>query len=463
MSELGWTHAGARVLVTAALVLIGPRTVICAPDDQVAVTPEIVLVRGDGTTEAIPVSAVQWPLDADGRDVRGSATTFAVGPRVEAVVFATEDLRAAARRVRVRVPRPLTPTLSIRIPTADHPSLREVALEVVDPTTNAPVLGATLEWDEMAANPATQSADEKGLIRIASAGRVSGFERLMRSKAILHAPGRRALGIGGRAVKDGDVPDADEFERRLALRPTRVELVARERAESLEERTILLADAGGAPVVGALVWIGSPVCTKDPMSGLFHLADGGDGFRRSGADGSVRFPMLGTVGIEVRLRDVSSLYGGVPIASYALDLALCPMDVPRALRLPAIADLELTLDGVPDGVTLVGSTDRWGLARTPLDGTVAPVMFDPGIEARWKERCDAVIPAFEFDARTELRATSPVYRRPILVGRATTIYLEPAPWTPEAAAEEPRSIIVTPARAGRLALIRRWADLPIGR
>lgn len=97
------------------------------------------------------------------------------------------------------------------------------------------------------------------------------------------------------------------------------------------------------------------------------------GFRRADAEGLLSFPIRDVVGIEVRRR-------GEPVASWLLARDSWPASGPRDLRLPAVADVELTVLDLPDGQSGAWSLDPLGAKRTPLDASATEATTDPDVE-----------------------------------------------------------------------------------
>jgi hypothetical protein len=376
------------------------------------------------------------------------------------VVLTTKDPQAAIDRVFVRVPSSAPFAVEAHVPALDDPRLAEAVLEVVDATTREPIPDAVVEWDPVVSPLVTQRGDSRGRVKVAIPhvvrGGLAALRALQSSRVCVHAPGFRPSAQGPSNGLEGDPITFPEAVLREWLdRGTwRVALERLPADEGYVEREVRLTDSSGAPVAGAFVFVvrdfppqavrvlrelGAAVSSED-----FTFSHG---FRRSGRDGVIRFPMLERVGLEMRV-------GGVPFAAWGLSKEEWPAEGPRDLRVPDRSDVEISIAGLPDPGGLSWSRDRLGAARTFADGpTDGRRLVLDGPAARDVEAGAEFFVWYLDSAGGRFDSYQGSIRIPLAVGSPTRLYLD--------SGRETRVLDVTPATAGGTKVTRTWGDLPL--
>ncbi len=365
----------------------------------------------------------------------------------QVVHVSTQDPRAVVPGAYARVPDPVPSTIVVQVPARDDPRVVTLVVEVVDAATGAPLRDAALDDEDRAAE--TLRADEAGRIHIgpragAAETDVPGLARWYGMACTVHAPGHRAWGQRTRAwaprkdVAAGEAP-AEEMQAFLERGTIRVALAPI--PDGLVQRRLRILTADGAPAAGALVAISH--AWPEALGASARIDEATEGSRRVPADGEVIFPMATIVGIDV-LRDDE------PVAAYLLHRDGWPESGPRVLRLPPLADVEITIEGLPAGQDAWFGADALGAARTPADGPAFPVIRDTEAERSAKER-SLVLMTGSREVNGGLPSTNPVIRFAMPVGTRKTLRV----WFPVVR----RQFDVEARVPGPLRLVRNWADL----
>ena len=408
------------------------------------------------------------PLEIEGLRVRDRAISveeFREGGRLIRarpgwqVYVSTSDARAACPAISVRVPNAVPPVLVVHMPSKDDPRLRSLTLEVVDSASGAPLPDAVWESGGEEQPPRHLHADVAGRIAFADPREEAGDRalpvlRLAASHGYVFAPGH--LGFPGRALPVVEWPLKDEWpyvdgdsldvllDRGTWL--TRLEPLP----PAFNDRSVRILDASGRPVAGAVLYVNFPVIWNGPD----RRAPWGDGIRRTDGDGVARFPAPSIVGLDAYL-------SGVLIASWGLSRDAWPPAGPRDLRLPALADVEVVLEGLPETGRVEWMFDPWGSARLPTGGPpLIQAWFDPGVLDALKRQAGQFLPLAHGDGAGVLAPGTSTLRFPLPVGTGKTLHFVFHPEDPEDRQKiESRTLNVRADRLGSLAISRRWANL----
>jgi hypothetical protein len=172
-----------------------------------------------------------------------------------------------------------------------------------------------------------------------------------------------------------------------------------------------------------------------------------DGVRRVGPTGEIAFPMQEVVGLDVRK-------GNLPLLSYLLTADRWPTSGAREIRLPPLADVEVTLLEAPDALDgeWMDAADVLGAARAPLDGPIHPPEGDAEAATQLESQSLGVSVGL-VGVRGPLAAKTATARLSVPVGRTFALRLRYG--------EQNRVFEFKPQKAGPLSLSARWGDLRI--
>ncbi len=304
----------------------------------------------------------------------------------------TKDPRALVSRIYVALADPAPDTLVVRFPAVSDSRLDPLVLEILEAKSETPIRGATLEWQWPGTRIATMTADSAGRIPIATTTGADGVaEQGIHAFIVrgftLHAPGLRSTGrfawrepsaTGGDL--DGlpiglDQADVDAWSER-GMWIVRLDRLP----EYAESRTLRVLHDDGRPAIGALVYL-SAVAPSRVLKALGAAVTPNDvdfGLRRVGADGVIEYGARDRTAMEVFIENC-------PVGVFALSRDRWPASGPREVRLAPLADVTLTIDGIPDDKPASWMFDPLGSARTPADGSTVPITWDDGFDPKTRE------------------------------------------------------------------------------
>lgn len=429
------------------------------------------LVKADGSTEEIAISET-WYIGNRRRVDADHPAAIAALPGHGLTVM-TEDARAAFPGLFARVPDSASGVLVLRMPSADHPRLASLVLEVVDAGTSAPIPGARIEWepDSPVQSPGVADAAGRAVLVMPTSNveRADLFTGLWGRLICVHASGYRAHGgwraLGALRKELVPVVDATAAESWLETGTYRIRL-HREVESASEpppkewasvERSVRFVDGADRPLVGAYVAVLrhlSPQATENVrILGAAVAADMTQGFRRTDADGVISAPMANLMALELRI-------DGVPFAAWGVAAEGWPASGPRIIRVPDACDLDVAVAGLPAGAAASWGLDMLGACRTFADGPCEGryVAYDPAV-AR-DVAAGGTSPAWLLDTRGgALDGANPTIHLRLAVGNPCRI-LVTVQGAPSESESGTRVLDVRPDRAGAVRLVCRWDELP---
>jgi hypothetical protein len=350
------------------------------------------LVSLDSEPEEIAITHVYYRGNTWAGATMPGGRPIEVAPNRILTVF-TADPRAAIGGVVFRVPDPVPTVLVGHVLAASDPRLASrLVVEIVDEKTRAPIPHATVQFEQD--DRPTVEADEAGrFVFYGDDGRAAKpplFQWLFHTSRSVHARGyvadARSHGIWGPpSDKDAALRGFPEEELRDWLEHGVLRLALEPLGDGWREWEVRLLDAKGKPAAALLVLpsapypkaLGAAVTAREVFAG---------GMRRTTADGLVSFPVregTSVVGLDVAM-------GGRLVAAYLLHVGGWPASGPRELRLPALAEVEVVLEGAPTDTEIAYFADPLGWARAPADGPAFPLTEDPEARRIVEERRLAV-------------------------------------------------------------------------
>ena len=430
------------------------------------------LVKADGSTQEIAISEIY---------------SMGVGTRVDAdhpaeiearpghgVTVRTEDARAAFPVLFARVPDPAPGALILRMPSADHPRLASLVLEVVDAGTGAPIPSARIEWepDSPVQSPSTSDAAGRAVLVVpdSKVERAALFAGLAGELVCVHADGYRMYGawraFDGSRKELAPAVDATAAESWLETGAYRIRMHREVESGSTPtpkewvsvERSVRFVDGSDRPLVGAYVAVLRHLPPKAMenvrlLGAAVTASDITQGFRRTDADGVIRAPMASLMALELRI-------DGVPFAAWGVAAEGWPESGPRIIRVPDACDLDVAVVGLPAGAAASWGLDTLGAARSLGDGPCEGrhVTYDAAV-AR-DVSAGGMSPAWLCDTRGgALDAADSTIHLRLAVGNPCRV-LVTVRGAPSPSDEGTRVLEVRPDRAGAVRLVRRWDELP---
>jgi hypothetical protein len=390
----------------------------------------LVLDDGGRDGEEIAITAVATSLVVISPDSAGVRQIPSLPPGSQ-VVLSTADPRAALRSLAVTAPDPMPPDWTVRMPPKGDPSLRRLVLRVVDSGTGEPLPDAVLEWGDESAPVRVQHADEGGRIEIEppAGSDLTPLEYFVAGETFVRAPGHAGYGHTRgssfwRVTAASDNPSEAGIAEIRRNGTLTIRLPAYDASQGWVSREVRTVDESGAPVAGAYLL----VAPLSPEAGrpLEH------GFRITDARGIVRLDVRD--GALVAWRVNASF-----LKTWTLSHGDWPARGPLDLVLPDVSDVEVVVDGIPEGVEGTCSVSL-PMPAPPEDGADRPVgrFLPPAGGQQFLARLAA--------PTATAHAVAPLGEKVRFDFRTAT---------------ETRALTVEPAHAGPLRMHVFWEDLTV--